>query len=113
MRLWRRLRGFFSPWPEVGLVEQNVYVTGTGQRLRGVHPASACEGRHCVVHNPSRHSMRFFATHWRSDRGIMERICPHGVGHPDPDDMEFIRLTRGDDAARVESVHGCDGCCHA
>jgi hypothetical protein len=30
----------------------------------------------------------------------MERICDHGVGHPDPD--EFM--------ADVW-VHGCDGCC--
>lgn len=29
----------------------------------------------------------------------MERICPHGVGHPDPDDTN------------PDTVHGCDGCC--
>ena len=42
-------------------------------------------------------------THWREDRFIMERICEHGVGHPDPDDK---RVREGD------GVHGCDGCCH-
>jgi hypothetical protein len=26
-------------------------------------------------------------THWRDDAGKMERICPCGVGHPDPDSM--------------------------
>lgn len=35
---------------------------------------------------------------WRGDRGLIERRCPHGIGHPDPD-------TVGD------TVHGCDGCC--
>ena len=29
-----------------------------------------------------------------------ERVCPHGIGHPDPD-----RPHHGG------GVHGCDGCC--
>jgi hypothetical protein len=33
----------------------------------------------------------------------MERICPHGIGHPDPDDPAFKNP--------IEGVHGCDGCC--
>jgi len=91
--------------------ETRVYVTGTGQRLVNVHKEEDCIGRHCVIHNPSPHYMADYPTNWRADRGIMERICEHGVGHPDPDDMEFIRLTRGEESAHVESVHGCDGCC--
>lgn len=74
------------------------YLSGTGQDLL-VHPWSVCHGRACVIHAPSDHSMRDFPTHWRSDRGMMERICPHGVGHPDPDDPSDDR------------THGCDGCC--
>lgn len=73
--------------------------TGTGQIVSHPHDASACAGEHCVVHNPSDHSMRSFPTFYREDRGITERICPHGVGHPDPDDPTKDR------------VHGCDGCC--
>lgn len=83
------------------------YTTGTGQLLVNVHAPEACEGRHCVIHNPSDHPMRDFPTHFREDRQIMERICPHGIGHPDPDDAAF-RASRGDD----DTVHGCDGCCH-
>lgn len=64
------------------------------------HEAGVCMGEFCTVHNPSDHSMRSFRQHWRSDRGIMERICPHSIGHPDPDD---ISLDAG--------IHGCDGCC--
>jgi hypothetical protein len=36
----------------------------------------------------------------------MERICPCGVGHPDPDDAAY-RLSQGDD----DTTHGCCGCC--
>jgi hypothetical protein len=78
------------------------YLTGTGQVLT-VHGPKSCRGEHCVIHAPSNHNMRNFRTHWREDRGIMERICPHGVGHPDPDG---IAVTEGDDG-----THGCDGCC--
>lgn len=85
----------------------NTYVTGVGQRLRNVHPKSWCEGRPCVIHNPSDHCMRGFPTLWRRDRGIMERTCPHGVGHPDPDDQRFLRSQ----GRMHEGIHGCDGCC--
>jgi hypothetical protein len=50
--------------------------------------------------------MRSFPQEWRTDRAIMERICPHGVGHPDPDEYK-IRGKNG----KYELVHGCDGCC--
>lgn len=79
------------------------YETGTGQII-SVHNARDCKGPHCPIHNPSDHCMRDFPTHWRDDRQIMERICPHGIGHPDPDDYK-IRM--GED----RGVHGCDGCC--
>lgn len=87
------------------------YVTGTGQTLRGIHDTSKCAGEHCVIHQPSQHPMRLFRTHWRPDRGLMERICPHGVGHPDPDSLAFVAREVGVDRARTECVHGCDGCC--
>jgi hypothetical protein len=66
--------------------------------LRNVHSEERCAGEVCVMHNPSDHHMRDWPYNWRDDRGLMERICPHGVGHPDPD-------VRGD------LTHGCDGCC--
>jgi hypothetical protein len=69
-----------------------------------VHSPSACYGEYCTIHNRSDHIMRSFPQHWRSDRAIMERICPHGVGHPDPDEY-ILTLNEG------EWVHGCDGCC--
>ena len=93
-------------------VEKNTYVTGMKQVLSHVHEETEdCKKYGCVIHHPSDHPMKAFPTYWRVDRGIMERICPHGIGHPDPDDMNYIRRTRGEADARAESVHGCDGCC--
>lgn len=86
-------------------------ITGTGQKLFNIHSAEMCEGRHCVIHNPSEHHMRDFKTHWREDRQMMERICPHGVGHPDPDDHEYRASQASDEDKPYISIHGCDGCC--
>lgn len=79
-----------------------------GQVLRGVHPSHACSGRPCPVHNMTKHSMRNFPQHFREDNGLMERICSHGVGHPDPDSLPFFE-ERGIEGM---DIHGCDGCCH-
>lgn len=72
-----------------------------------VHSATACRGRYCVVHNPSNHHMCSWKLNWRGDSRTMERICPHGIGHPDPDDVEYQRKHNREYVA----VHGCDGCC--
>jgi hypothetical protein len=75
------------------------------------HPAGTCGGENCTVHNRSDHSMRAFRQLWRDDRGIMERLCPHGVGHPDPDEEDFWAKKYGPD--NYMGVHGCDGCCRS
>ena len=82
-------------------------VTVGGIRLRA-HAATVCDpSMPCVIHRPSDHPMRSWKLHWRDDRGIFERICPaHGVGHPDPDQLDYWRsIGRG-----WEAVHGCCGC---
>lgn len=71
------------------------------------HGPEKCAGRACVIHAPSDHHMREWRTNWRSDRQLMERMCPHGVGHPDPDDLAY-QLSIG---RKHAGVHGCDGCC--
>lgn len=76
-----------------------VILPGTGQRLVNLHSPARCRGENCCIHRPSNHSMRGWPMNWRADRGIMERICPHGIGHPDPDDPT------------TDTIHGCDGCC--
>lgn len=71
------------------------------------HGDSQCAGEYCSIHNPSEHPLADAPLHWRADRRLMERICDHGVGHPDPDDLAHRRLS--DELA--DDVHGCDGCC--
>lgn len=74
-----------------------------------VHSPQLCgTDRPCVIHRPSEHHMRGWPLNWRWDRGIFERICEHGIGHPDPDDAAY-RHSVGDH----DTVHGCDGCCAA
>ena len=82
------------------------YTTGTGQFIK-VHTKQDCVGPFCCIHNPSHHHMREWPTYWLEDRYLMERICPHGIGHPDPDHIAHLSQAVQDS----ESVHGCDGCC--
>lgn len=73
-----------------------------------VHLPDKCQGEFCVVHNPSKHHMRDWPRVLRSST-LVERTCPHGVGHPDPDSLAyFLRLHPQNEAF---GVHGCDGCC--
>lgn len=69
-----------------------------GQRIYA-HLKEDCQTKYCPVHNPSNHHMREWPQNFRHDIYRMERLCPHGVGHPDPDDIN------------TDTVHGCDGCC--
>lgn len=72
-----------------------------------VHLADQCAGEHCIIHNPSDHHMRRWPLVWRGDKGVFERTCPDGVGHPDPDSAAFlVRIGKG-----YLTNHGCDGCC--
>lgn len=90
------------------------------------HPRSRCEGRDipCCIHQPSDHHMRDWPMLWRADTGVMERTCPHGVGHPDPDHMAYAKsltpawhtVCEGPELCEYphlewQGVHGCDGCC--
>lgn len=86
------------------LDDEIICLEHTDKFFRQMHASAKCEGESCTIHNRSDHHMRSFVQGWRADRGIMERICQHGVGHPDPDDYK-IRLKIDD------GVHGCDGCC--
>ena len=79
------------------------YLEHSGEVLVSVHDPQRCAGRSCTIHNRSEHGMRDLPQHWREDRGIMERVCAHGVGHPDPDNP----WNHGD----PRWLHGCDGCC--
>jgi NTP pyrophosphatase (non-canonical NTP hydrolase) len=92
--------------------EDDAFEFAPGQVLRGVHSPNQCEERGCVVHHPSDHNMATWPLNWRHGGMFdikpphFERVCEHGIGHPDPDDVAYWK-SQGEDI----SVHGCDGCC--
>lgn len=77
---------------------------GDGSYLNNVHDPRACAGRGCAIHNrPTDHSLKDTPLNWRSDRGILERVCKHGCGHPDLDSALYLdSIGKG-----YENVHGC------
>lgn len=81
------------------------YTTGVGQVLR-VHDKNTCRAirgltEGCVIHKRLDTHMKDWPTNWRSDwGGFMEVICPHGIGHPAPEETREGGFG-----------HGCDGCC--
>lgn len=102
-----------------------------GENLLQTHGRDKCAGRPipCCIHNPSDHHMRTWTMNWRADTGVMERICPHDVGHPDPDHMAYVlSLTPEHECLPLyagldhnmecqyphlewQGIHSCDGCC--
>lgn len=72
------------------------------------HGPAQCAGNPCPIHNPSDHMMRDWPITIRPDRHLLvERVCTHGCGHPDPDSLAWLRSTGIND----QGVHGCCGCC--
>ncbi len=72
--------------------------------IKNVHLLEDCIGVYCTVHRRSEHHMRSYPQYFREDLGIMERNCPHGYGHPDPDEFAIAKDI-------YLAIHGCDGCC--
>lgn len=73
-----------------------------------IHDVDQCAGEKCPFHNPSGHHMVGWPKNMRLDnRALVERICEHGVGHPDPDSVAFFKRK----GMTHMGVHGCDGCC--
>ena len=68
------------------------------------HDLEVCAGSVCAFHNRTDHHMRKFRQFYRLDRNAMERICGHGVGHPDPDDIDIVN-------GKSDGIHDCDACC--
>ena len=99
-------------------VEMDMFeaILGAYAGLQGlyVHKAERCSGDYCCIHNPSWHPLRDAPLQWRADRGLMERRCACGIGHPDPDDLAHKRRTMSTEMyeSHAFGVHGCCGCCH-
>ena len=84
-------------------------LSGMDELMTSVHARSDCATDTCVLHNPTDNHMREWPLIWRDDRLIFERICEHGIGHPDLDQRKYWKETFGDENSM--GVHGCDGCC--
>jgi hypothetical protein len=84
--------------------EENTFVL-RGQVIRNVHLPEACAGMPCTVHGPTEHKLAHMPLLWRDDRGLFERVCPCGVGHPDPDQRAHWSRT----GRIAEQIHGCCG----
>jgi hypothetical protein len=81
---------------------------GGGYQLTNVHDPALCADSGCGIHNhPSDHPLKDAPLLWRTDRGILERVCEHGVGHSDADSAEYLRSI----GLGYENTHGCDLCC--
>lgn len=76
--------------------------------LTKVHPPERCAGESCWMHNPSEHHMSTWPTRWHGTGEPSERVCPHDLGHPDPDDVALFYRRR-----QFIRGHQCDGCCIA
>jgi len=87
---------------------------GDGRTL-AVHDHGDCDGRYCCIHNPSDHRLNKAPFLWRDDRLVpfLERVCDHGIGHPDPDSLDHLEsvLPSNIFTGQALGVHGCDGCC--
>ena len=42
--------------------------------------------------------------------GLLEHVCEHGVGHPDPESAKKVAEKYGH-PADIWMTHGCCGCC--
>lgn len=87
------------------------WVNGT-IRFTNIHRRSACKGRSCIVHNPSdtvanREDWPYIFREGHAG-GRIERVCPHGVGHPDDSQVKYLEEVTGE---THWGLHGCDGCC--
>lgn len=78
----------------------------SGQVLQ-THERTQCIGTWCAVHQPMPGPWADWPRSWRTDRAIMERTCPHGVGHPVAEMYEHS-VAQG---RAYDLVHGCCADC--
>lgn len=84
--------------------ESKTHTLVGGQVLIGVHSSKECATPYCAIHCFSDHHMVDWLQNWHPSKRMIERVCEHGIGHPDPDDLSFNDKNL--------KLHMCDGCCH-
>lgn len=93
--------------PETGYWNK---IASHGDATLLTHAPDQCGGRLCDVHNRrGEGEQSTWPLNWRSDRGIMEVICPCGIGHITPAQFQYLQAVLPALEVRVESVHGCCG----
>lgn len=83
--------------------------TLAGLKFVNVHSFEKCTPEICIFHNPTNHPMRNWEPYIR-ETGLIERLCEHGVGHPDPDSSAWFDRAMNHPSGTWD-IHGCDGCC--
>lgn len=80
--------------------EEQVFLEHSEIPLRHTHADVDCilDDR-CTLHKRTKHHMRSFPQVWNKKYQIVERVCVHGIGHTDPDELPGLE------------IHVCDGCC--
>jgi len=105
---YEEVQDFSGPWEREWLKLHTEEEQQLLNVMVGLHSPNQCAGQVCIIHRPTEGPHRTQLLIWRTDRGIFERICKHGVGHPDPDQNEYWEAT----GQTHQRMHGCDGCCH-
>lgn len=85
-----------------------------GGRMLETHGPAQCGSGFCCIHRPSAHVLNDRPLLWRDDSrpAFMERVCPHGIGHPDPDSLAWLAtVQRNPRLVEALEIHSCDGCC--
>jgi hypothetical protein len=97
------IEGIFDESEKTVKVQADVdhWVDDFGTVIHKVHKNGTCKQDYCTIHNPSDRAKAIGKQKWRLDRGMMERVCSHGTGHPDPDEFLYGKAL----------AHACDGCC--
>ena len=95
----------------------DVIVLHDGTTLQ-THGPARCGTEFCCIHKPSVHPLMNRPLIWRGDcyPPFMERLCEHGIGHPDPDSLAYLQSrAKPQFQEDIEAlwVHGCDGCCQS
>lgn len=98
-------------------MNSELFVDGNGKHVEVHERTDDCVQNGCCIHNPSSHPLTGAPLVWRTagmfdiKPSHMERICEHGVGHPDPDSLRYLLRTGNESLAMTLGIHGCDGCC--
>lgn len=79
--------------------------THTKEQCKASRKAGAPKG--CVLHKPTIHKLTGARQVLRSST-LIEDLCSHGVGHPNPDSAAYLNWR---DKVTHWDIHGCDGCC--